>query len=64
MTKPKGGLGKGLSALIRSVPHTPSTSVAQTTQRKEPVDGQITQIEISKIQGLQIYIALEIKDLS
>jgi ParB family chromosome partitioning protein len=51
MSKPRGGLGKGLSALIRPPePHEPATPAAAGEHSAEQPSGSIPQIEIAKIR--------------
>ena len=49
MSKPKHGLGKGLSALIRSTPQ-PAAGTHAPSAAAEAVEGSISQIEISRIR--------------
>ena len=52
MSKAKGGLGKGLSALIRPVPQTERPAVTPPTSSASggPSDGTVTHVEIAKIR--------------
>ncbi len=50
MSKHKGVLGKGLSALIRSTPTVVRPAPVDVVPTKKPLDGSITHIEVTRIR--------------